>query len=115
MEEEKKIYIGNLEYGATQEEIASMLSDKGITAQSVKIITDKYTGKSKGFGFAEFATEEEAKKAIEILNGQELNGRALRVSRAQKSKPRQDRFGGGGSGGGSGGGRRFGGGRDRRE
>lgn len=109
MEEEKKIYIGNLEYGATQEEIAAMLSEKGVTAQNVKIVTDKYTGKSKGFGFAEFATEDEAKKAIEVLNGVELNGRALRVSRAQKSKPRQDRFGGDSGEGG----RRFGG-RDRR-
>lgn len=105
MEEEKKIYIGNLAYSATEEDVRKVLEEKGITVGEIKLITDKYTGKPKGFGFAEFATEEEAKKAIEALNGYELSGRALRVNKAQKMKPRRDNFGGGGFRGGSGGGR----------
>lgn len=106
MEEPKKIYIGNLEYGVTDGDLKGLLEEKGIgNVEDVKIITDKYTGKSKGFGFAEFSTEEDAQKAIDALNGHELNGRALKVNKAQKMKPRRDNFGGGGGG--------FRGGRDR--
>ncbi len=88
MEEEKKLYLGNLEYGITEEELRRKIEEKGITVKEVKIITDKFTGKSKGFGFAEFETEEEAQKAIDALNGQEINGRPLRVSKARKLQPR---------------------------
>ncbi len=96
MEEEKKIYIGNLEYGVTEEQLKELLQEKGIGATDVKLIKDKYTGRAKGFGFAEFETEEDAQKAIEALNDYDLNGRKMRVNKAQKMKPRRDNFGGGG-------------------
>jgi RNA recognition motif-containing protein len=96
MEETKKIYIGNLDYGATEDDISKALAEKGLNATEINIIVDKYTSRSKGFGFAEFATEEDAQKAIDALNGQELNGRTLKVNKAQKMKPRKDKFGGGG-------------------
>jgi RNA recognition motif-containing protein len=105
MEEEKKLYIGNLEFGVTEDDLKRIITEKGLTPKEVKIITDKFSGKSKGFGFAEFETEEEATKAIDALNGQDLNGRALRVSKAQKMKPKRDNFSAGGQGGGYGGGR----------
>ena len=99
MEEAKKIYIGNLEYATTEDELRSILEAEGISVQEIKLITDKYTGRPKGFGFAEFETEELAQKAIDLLNGKEVNGRTLKVSKAQKMKPRRDSFGGGGGGG----------------
>ena len=118
MEEEKKIYIGNLEYAVTADDIKRILEEKGLNAKEVSVITDRDTGRSKGFGFAEFETADEAQKAVDALNGQELNGRALNVNKARKMKPRRDSFGGGGGfrdrdsfgGGGRGGS----GGRDRR-
>ena len=104
MEEEKKVYIGNLEYSVAEGDLAKALEEKGITAKEIVVIMDKYSGRSKGFGFAEFETSEEAQKAIDALDGQEINGRALKVNRAQQRKPRRDGFGGGGGGGGYGGG-----------
>ncbi|MBU2101848.1 MAG: RNA-binding protein [Candidatus Omnitrophota bacterium] len=105
MDEEKKLYIGNLEFGVTEDEIRKFIEEKGVTVKEVKIINDKFTGKSKGFGFAEFETEEQATQAIEALDGKELNGRTMRVSKARKMQPRtgtgrRDDFGGGGFGGG---------------
>jgi len=100
VEEEKKVYIGNLEYGVAEGDLAAALEAKGITAKSISIIMDKYSGRSKGFGFAEFETGEDAQKAIEALDGQDLNGRTLKVNKAQQRKPRNDRFGGGNGGGG---------------
>ena len=91
MEEEKKIYIGNLEFGTSEDDLKNLIEEKGLNAKDVKIITDKFSGKSKGFGFAEFETEEQTQQAIDALNEQELNGRALRVSKAQKMRPRTDR------------------------
>lgn len=91
MEEEKKVYIGNLEYGVTESDLKKAFEQKGIAVKELRIVTDKFTGKSKGFGFAEFETEEETQKAIDALNGQELNGRALRVSKARKMQPRPPR------------------------
>ncbi|MCM8774048.1 MAG: RNA-binding protein [Candidatus Omnitrophica bacterium] len=93
MEEEKKIYIGNLDFGITENEVQQLLIEKGVAAKEVKIISDKFSGRSKGFGFAEFETEEQAQKAIDALNGQELKGRTLRVSKAQKMHPRRENFG----------------------
>ena len=98
MEETKKIYIGNLDYNTSEDEIRRALIEKEVNATQVNIITDRDTGRSKGFGFAEFETEEEAQKAINSLNGQQLNGRTLNVSKARKMKPRRDNFGGGGYG-----------------
>jgi RNA recognition motif-containing protein len=96
------LYIGNLEFGITEEELKKFFAEKGITAKEVKIITDKYSGRSKGFGFAEFDTEEQAQAAIEALNEQELNGRKLMVNKARKMEPRKDNFGGGRNFGGGG-------------
>ncbi|MCK9573542.1 MAG: RNA-binding protein [Candidatus Omnitrophica bacterium] len=105
MEEEKKLYIGNLEFGVTDADLKKFMEEKGLTVKEVKIISDKFSGRSKGFGFAEFDAPEQAQQAIDVLNGQELNGRALRVSKAQKMRPRKEGFGGGGGGrGGFGGG-----------
>ena len=101
MEEEKKIYIGNLEYTTMEGDLAKALEEKGLNAKEITVITDKYSGRSKGFGFAEFETGEEAQKAIEALNGLELKGRALKVNKAQKMKPRSDDSGGGGFRGGN--------------
>lgn len=92
--EEKKIYIGNLAYSTTEGEIRSLLDAEGIAVGEITLISDKYTGKSKGFGFAEFETEELAQKAIDLLNGKEVSGRTLKVSKAQKRKPRNEGFGG---------------------
>ncbi len=96
MEEQKKLYIGNLEFGITEDDLRNLIQEKGINVKEVKIITDKYSGRSKGFGFAEFETEEEAQKAIDALNEQEINGRKLTVNKARKMQPRRDNFGGGG-------------------
>ena len=93
MEEEKKVYIGNLEFSIGEDELRKVIEEKGLTAQSVKVITDKFSGKSKGFGFAEFETADQAQKAIDALDGQEVNGRALRVNKARKTRPRNDRRG----------------------
>jgi len=103
MEEEKKLYIGNLEFGVTDADLKKFMEEKGLTVKEVKIISDKFSGRSKGFGFAEFDTPEQAQAAIDALNGQEVNGRALRVSKAQKMRPRKEGFGGGNGGGGRGG------------
>ncbi len=97
MEEEKKIYIGNLDYGVTEEDLKALLDEKGIAAKEVTVIKDKYTDRSKGFGFAKFDTEEEIEKAIEALNGCELKSRAINVSKARKkteSKFNDNRRGG---------------------
>ncbi|MDD3297036.1 MAG: RNA-binding protein [Candidatus Omnitrophica bacterium] len=95
MEEQKKLYIGNLNFDSTEGDLKTLFEEKGLNAKEIKIITDKYSGKSKGFGFAEFETEEEAQKAIDALNEQDFAGRKLTVNKARKMKPR-DNFGGGG-------------------
>ena len=98
MEEQKKLYIGNLEYGTTEDDLKAFIQEKGLNAKEVKIINDKYSGRSKGFGFAEFETDEEAQTAIDALNEQELNGRKLTVNKARKMQPRKDNFSGGSGG-----------------
>ena len=95
MEEDKKLYIGNLSYGTTDAALKAAIEAKGISVTAVRVVSDKMTGRSKGFGFAEFATAEEAQKAIEALNEQELDGRKLNVNKAKKMEPRKDGFGGG--------------------
>ena len=84
MEEEKKIYIGNLEYSITEEELKEILKEKGFEAKDIKIIRDKFSGRSKGFGFAEFENDEQVQKAIDSLDGQELKSRKLKVSKARR-------------------------------
>jgi len=97
----KKLYVGNLSYQVDSSELEQLFAAHG-TVVSAQIINDRDTGRSKGFGFVEMGTDEEAQAAIAGLNGQEHNGRALTVNEA---RPREDRGGGGG-----GGGRGFGGG-----
>jgi RNA recognition motif-containing protein len=84
----KKIYVGNLSYNTYEDGLRSHFQSFG-TVVSAKIITDRDTGQSKGFGFVEMGTEEEARAAISALNGQELDGRALKVNEAM-DKPRRD-------------------------
>jgi cold-inducible RNA-binding protein len=94
-----KIYLGNLAYEVTEEDLKMALSEFG-QVESVRIITDKYSGRSKGFGFAEMASQTEAQAAIENLNGKELKGRALNVNEARpQTQNRGDRRGPGGRGG----------------
>lgn len=99
----KKLFVGSLPYNTTEDQVRELFVPFG-TIESCRIITDKMTGQSKGFGFVEMATEEEAQKAIEGVNGKDINGRALIVSEARPEQPRGDRggFGGGGFGGGGG-------------
>ena len=96
MEEQKKLYIGNLNYDTTTEDLKKFIEEKSLTPTEVRIISDKYSGRSKGFGFAEFETEEQAQQAIEALNEADCNGRKLKVNKARKMQPRRDNFGGGG-------------------
>jgi RNA recognition motif-containing protein len=106
----KRLYVGNLNYAVSSSDLEQMFSAHG-TVASAEVISDKMTGRSKGFGFVEMSTDESAKAAIEALNGQEHDGRALTVNEA---KPREERsFGGGGGGGGGYGGGRGGGGGGR--
>ena len=100
----KKLYVGNLSFGLTESSLAEVFAAAG-TVESVKLITDRDTGRSKGFGFVEMGTDQEAQDAIAKFNGAELEGRALTVNEARPMVPRE---GGGGGGGGSRGG--FGGG-----
>jgi len=103
----KKLYVGNLPYSTQDADLEQLFGEHG-TVESAQVIMDRMSGRSKGFGFVEMSTDEEAKSAIEGLNGKDFGGRALTVNEA---KPREDRGGGGGRGrGGYGGG---GGGRDR--
>ncbi|MCX5662595.1 MAG: RNA-binding protein [Planctomycetota bacterium] len=94
------IYVGNLPYGTTDQELQDLFSQFGAISK-VSIITDRETGRSKGFGFVEMADEAEGRQAIEALNGQQFGGRALTVNEA---RPRSNDRGGGGYGGGGGGG-----------
>lgn len=97
-----KLYVGNLPFSATEEALSEAFSKVG-SVDSVKIITDRATGRSKGFAFVEMNSDELAMKAIESLNGQDFGGRTLKISEA---RPQENRSGGGGGGrGGFGGGR----------
>jgi RNA recognition motif-containing protein len=91
----KKLYVGNLTYGVTDGTLASMFEPHG-TVQSAQVIMDRDTGRSKGFGFVEMGSDQEAQAAIAALNGKEVDGRSLTVNEA---RPREDRGGGGGRGG----------------
>lgn len=106
----KKLYVGNLPYSTDDAALESQFSAFG-KVDSARVITDRDTGRSKGFGFVEMASDDEADKAIESLNGQSMGGRALTVSEARPQAPREG--GGGGRGGprgaGGGGPRGFGG------
>ena len=102
----KKLYVGGLSYGTTEDALKELFSQAG-TVESATIIIDRMSGRSKGFGFVEMSSDEEAQKAIETLNGKELDGRSLTVNEARpmEDRPKRD-FDRGGRGG-------FGGGRNR--
>jgi len=97
-----KIYVGGLPYSATEQELSDLFAAHG-TVQSARIITDKFTGKSRGFGFVEMSTDDEAKAAITALNATQMGGRTLTVNEA---RPQEPRSGGGRGGMGGGGGQR---------
>jgi cold-inducible RNA-binding protein len=96
----KNIYVGNLSFGATEDAVRSMFEAYG-TVERVNVVTDRETGRARGFGFVEMSNDGEGEKAIAALNGQELDGRALSVNEA---RPKEDRGGGGQRSGGAGGG-----------
>lgn len=92
----KKLYVGGLSYDSTENTLKETFSQAG-TVESAIVITDRMSGRSKGFGFVEMSSDEEAQKAIEMFNGKELDGRTITVNEArpQESRPRQGGFGGG--------------------
>ena len=107
----KKLYVGSLSYDTTDESLKEAFSQAG-TVESASVITDKMSGRSRGFGFVEMSTDEEAQKAVEVLNGQEVDGRKVTVNEARPMTERPPRPAGGFNRGGfnRGGGRGFGGG-----
>jgi RNA recognition motif-containing protein len=88
----KKLYVGNLSFDVTDKDLETLFAQAGV-CESVAVITDKFSGQSRGFGFVEMSSNAEAQKAIQELNGQDLKGRALKVNEA---RDRDDRGGGGG-------------------
>jgi len=100
----RKLYVGNMSFNIDDARLEEIFQEHG-TVDSAKVITDRYTGQSRGFGFVEMSSNEEAQAAIEALDGKDVDGRALKVNEA---KPRENRNEGrGGFGGGSGGRRRY--------
>ncbi len=83
-----KVYVGNLPFGVGQKELEDLFAPFGEVSEAV-VISDKYSGRSKGFGFVTFADEASAKKAIEEMNGKEVQGRELKVNEAKPMEPRQ--------------------------
>src|SRR5438128_10490345 len=104
----RKLYVGNLAYGVTDADLQQMFAAHG-TVQSAQVIMDRDTGRSKGFGFVEMGSDQEAQTAIQALNGQEMDGRALTVNEARPKPEGGGGRGGHGGGGGGGGGRGRGG------
>ena len=114
-----KLYVGNLPYNVRDSDLEQSFGQFG-TVTSAKVMMERDTGRSKGFGFVEMGSDAEAQAAINGMNGQPLGGRSLVVNEARPMEPRPPRsggggYGGGGGGGGYGGGRREGGGGGRRE
>lgn len=121
----KKLYVGNLSFKATEDEVQALFAELGVQPDSLTLLRDRFTGQPRGFGFAEVRDDSEAEKVIAALNGKEFMGRALVVNEARPqtregggSGGGRGGYGGGGGGrGGSGGGRGgrggYGGGRDR--
>src|SRR5712671_1188284 len=105
----KNLFVGNLSFGATEDALRSLFEAYG-TVDRVNVVTDRETGRARGFGFVEMSVDAEADRAITGLNGKELDGRAMNVNEA---RPKESRSGGGG-GGGYGGGKGRGGGQNSR-
>jgi RNA recognition motif-containing protein len=91
----KKLYVGGVSYKTTDDDLRDLFSSAG-NVESAKIIMDRDTGRSKGFGFVEMATDADAQSAIQKLNGAEADGRRLTVNEARPQAPRENRGGGGG-------------------
>jgi len=104
-----KLYVGNLSFNTSSQDLETMFAEAG-TVQSANVVEDRDTGRSRGFGFVEMSSKEEAQTAISTLDGKEVDGRSLKVNEA---KPRENRSGGGGGGYGSGVGGGYGGGKNR--
>jgi len=102
----KKLYVGNLPFNASEEQLQEWFGQLGITPSAISLIRDRFTGQSRGFAFIEISNDEEADRAVTSLNGQNFGGRNLVVNEA---RPQTERSGGGGGRGGGGGG--YGGGR----
>lgn len=100
----KNLYVGNLNYGTTEDTLRTLFSEFG-EVQTVNVITDRYTGRPRGFAFVEMATEEGADAAVAGMNGKVVDQRELKVDKAKPQAPRERRSGGGGG---------YGGDRDRR-
>jgi RNA recognition motif-containing protein len=94
-----KLYVGNLSYGTTDDSLLQLFAEKGYKPVSARVITDRETGQSRGFGFVELGPQDNAAKAIEEFNGLNVQGRALQVNEA---RPQESRGGGGRPGGGRG-------------
>lgn len=99
----KKLYVGNLPFKASEQDIQDLFSEAGLQVASISLIRDRYTNQLRGFGFVEIDNDDEALRAIQELNGKELMGRALTINEA---RPRREGGGGGGRGGGGQGRRR---------
>jgi RNA recognition motif-containing protein len=93
-----KLYVGNLSFNTSSEQLETIFGEAG-TVQSASVVEDRETGRSRGFGFVEMSTKEEAQAAITALDGKDVDGRNLKVNEA---KPRENRSGGGGGYGGGG-------------
>ena len=87
----KKIYVGNMNYATTEDELRELFASHGEVAE-VKVIYDRDTGRPRGFAFVEMSTDEQADAAIAAINGQDVGGRTLRVNVANERPPRRDRF-----------------------
>jgi RNA recognition motif-containing protein len=94
----KKLFVGGISWDTTDATLSAFFAQVG-TVVSANLISDRYTGKSKGFGFVEMSTDEEAERAVQELNGQTLDGRAIAVSEARPQQPRENNYSGGGGGG----------------
>jgi cold-inducible RNA-binding protein len=102
-----KLFVGSLSYGVTDDQLKDFFATVG-TVVSARVIMDRESGRSKGFGFVEMSSDEEAQKAVKELDGKELDGRPINVSEARPQEKRENRsFGGGDRQGGFGGGRRY--------
>lgn len=99
----KKLFVGGLSWGTSEDTLYSSFEQFG-QLEEAKIITDRETGRSRGFGFVTFVNDDDAQKAIESMNGAELDGRNLNVNEARERAPRRNGGGGGGGGNGGGGG-----------
>jgi len=101
---EKRLYVGNLSYSTTEDSLEALFSQAG-TVVKCELMLDKFTSRSRGFAFVEMGTHEEAQKAVDMFNDQDLDGRNLRVNiaRPREERPPRREGGGGGYGGGGGG------------